>query len=124
MNSVKTTAEIILAASMVAAVGLELHAARISVFVVLLSLWVASPFVLMIWATRSRGLARWSDWTLLGGSLLLALSTLHAYRPAEIASRSTAALSFAFLPLYQNIGVAVLVGASAVLSRKDRRTSR
>ena len=124
MNSVKTTAQIVLAVSMAAAVGLELHAAQMSILVVPFSLWVASPFGLMLWATRSRWVTPVSGWILLGGAVLLALPSLLAYRPAEIASRSTAGLNFVFVPLWQNIAAMVLIGVSAVLGRRDRRTSR
>jgi hypothetical protein len=124
MNSVKTTAQIVLAVSMAAAVGLELYAAQMSILVVPFSLWVASPFGLMLWATRSRWVTPVSGWILLGGAVLLALPSLLAYRPAEIASRSTAGLNFVFVPLWQNIAAMILIGVSAVLCRRDRRTSR
>lgn len=124
MSSVKTTAQIVLAVSMAGAVGLELHAAQMSILVVPFSLWVASPFGLMLWATRLRWVNPVSAWILLGGAVLLALPSLLAYRPAEIASRSTAGLNFVFVPLWQNVVAMVLIGISAVLSRRDRRTSR
>lgn len=124
MNSVKTTTQIVLAVSTAAAVGLELHAAQASILVVPFSLWVASPFGLMLWATRSRWVTPLSGWILLGSAVLLALPSLFAYRPAEIASRSTAGLSFVFVPLWQNMAAMVLIGVSAALGRRDRRTRR
>jgi hypothetical protein len=124
MNTAKTTAQIALTVSMVVAVGLELHAAAMSLLVVPMTLWVASPFGLMLWATRSRWATPASCWTLLAGALLLALSAVQAYRPSVIASGSTAAPSFVFAPLYQNLGALVFVGAASLLGRRDHRSRR
>jgi hypothetical protein len=124
MNSLKATAQIVLAVSMVAALGLVLHAAEMSLFVIPFLLWVASPFASMIWAIRARRLASVPGWIFLSGAALLAISSVFAYRPVEIASRSTAALNFVFFPLWQNIAATLLLGVGWVLGRGDRRTSR
>lgn len=118
MSKVMTTAQIILTVSMVAAVGLELHATGASLVAVPMSLWAASPFGLMLWATSSRWATPATSWIFLAGALLIALSCVQAYRPAVIASRST--LDFVSTPLYQNMGALVLIGVASLLGRRNR----
>ena len=93
---------------MIVAVGCELRAGKLSLFGVVVAFWVALPFLLLLRASRSTS-ARAVAITHLVGAVLLVGSSVAAYSPTALSSSSTSALVFVFLPLWQLIGVGIIV---------------
>ena len=77
------------------------------------SLWIVAPVAVPL-------LLRLRHWLLTGGVAAMAAYSLHIYERDMFGpgARSTSALIFVFLPLYQWLGTAVLIVVAALLSRR------
>ena len=101
-------ARVVLFVGMILAVAFELRAGRLSVFMFVMAVWVALPFLLLLRSIRATS-ATAAGILYLVGAGLLGWSSLMAYRPSTLASSSTAGLVFIFLPIWQLIGVGIIV---------------
>jgi hypothetical protein len=111
------TAQVILVLGMIGAVALEFVAADLSLFSVLLALWVAWPFWVLFNGTRAEQTFA-SGALYVAGAVLLNVTALLGYRPGSLRSSSTAGLIFFFLPLWQLIGAVILRTVAVRLARR------
>lgn len=106
--SIRTAARALAVLGMIGAVLCELRAGTpLSIFVLLVAVWVALPFLLLFRAAGAEQ-GRASEVLWLIGSIALVITAFVAYRPPSMSSSSTAGLAFVFLPLWQLMGVGVL----------------
>ena len=80
------------------------------------SLWIIAPIAVPL-------LLRIRHWLLTGGATAMAVYGVYIYEDAMFGpgGRSTSALIFVFLPIYQWIGTAILIVAAAALNRRAMR---
>jgi hypothetical protein len=102
------TARVVLLLGIVGAVTLEMIAADFSVAALVFGAWVALPFLLVL--RRTEGTHTFTSGAIcLAGAVLLNVTSLLAYRPSALTGSSTAGLVFLFLPLWQLLGVGILL---------------
>ena len=76
-------------------------------------LWMVAPVALPL-------LIRIRSWLLTAGVSLMAIYSIYVYERAMFGpdARSTSALIFVFLPIYQWVATAILIVVAAMISRK------
>jgi hypothetical protein len=77
------------------------------------SLWIVAPIAVPL-------ILRFRHWLLTGGVTAMAAYGVYIYEGSMFgpAARSTSALIFIFLPIYQWVGTAVLIVIASVMSRR------